>query len=84
MVYCALPLTRRHTTAAVNKTTPPLPKAERRSGRDRRQEDLGPPSADRRRGIEPRKPEVNEVDISDSEWNRLQEAVRPAPPAPDK
>jgi hypothetical protein len=67
----------------VKKTTPPLPEAERRSGRDRRQEDLGPPNVDRRRGIEPRKPEVNEVDISDSEWSRLEEAMRP-PPAPDE
>ena len=71
----------------MKKTTSPLPEAERRSGRDRRQEDLGPPSVDRRRGIEPRKPEVSEVNITDSEWGRLEEAVRspPAPaPAPDE
>ncbi len=42
---------------------------ERRSGGDRRQNDLGAPVAkEQRRRIEPRKPEVVETEISDSEW----------------
>jgi hypothetical protein len=45
---------------------------ERRSGKDRRIVDIGPPSRhDRRRGMETRKPEVVERDMSDSEWTAL-------------
>lgn len=54
------------------------PDIDRRSGRDRRQEEQGPPGVERRRRIEPRKPEVSEVTITDSEWGRLENAV-PAP-----
>jgi hypothetical protein len=54
---------------------------ERRSGVDRRNDDVGPPGKhERRRGVESRKPEVVELDMSDSEWTALsQGAPRPAP-----
>ncbi|WP_341892273.1 hypothetical protein [Variovorax sp. YR752] len=66
---------------AASKTT-----AERRSGRDRRQVDKGPPGrAERRRVAEPRKPEVAELDMTESEWGALaQESVTPPPPDPKK
>ena len=49
--------------------------AERRSGKDRRQGDKGPPGrVDRRREAEPRKPEVAELDLTDSEWGALTDA----------
>lgn len=62
---------------ASGKTT-----VERRSGRDRRQADKGPPGrAERRRVAEPRKPEVAELDMTESEWGALaQESVTPADP----
>lgn len=46
---------------------------DRRSGRDRRQVDLGPPPGvrERRVSVEPRKPEVVEREISPSEWASL-------------
>ena len=43
--------------------------SERRSG------------TDRRRAVEPRKPEVAELDVSDSEWGALTEQAFPAPAA---
>ncbi|QTN23266.1 hypothetical protein HZ992_24700 [Rhizobacter sp. AJA081-3] len=56
--------------------------AERRSGTDRRRADKGPPGrVDRRRVVEPRKPEVAELDVSDSEWGALTEQAFSAPPA---
>ena len=61
----------------------PSPTAERRSGIDRRSIDLdraGRP--ERRRGIEARKPDVIEIDMTASEWMALSdEPVVPAPPA---
>lgn len=46
-----------------------LPAAERRSGMDRRVRDVAiPKGCDRRRGVEPRKPEVREIAPSDSLW----------------
>ncbi|HKX95063.1 MAG TPA: hypothetical protein VJM48_10205 [Methylibium sp.] len=47
--------------------------AERRSGRDRRQRDAGAPSGtrDRRTGIEPRRPEAVELDLTMSQWAAL-------------
>jgi hypothetical protein len=54
--------------------------SERRSGTDRRRADKGPPGrADRRRVVEPRKPEVAELNVSDSEWGALTEQAFPAP-----
>ncbi|HNW64827.1 MAG TPA: hypothetical protein PKJ32_17590 [Piscinibacter sp.] len=56
--------------------------SERRSGTDRRRADKGPPGrVDRRRVVEPRKPEVAELDVSDSEWGALTEQAFPAPAA---
>jgi hypothetical protein len=46
--------------------------AERRAGADRRRVDGSPPGKhERRRGVEPRKPEVVEREMSNSEWNAL-------------
>lgn len=59
-------------------TTPS--RVERRSGVDRRQVDNGPPDGrERRRAIEPRKPEVIEREPTPSEWAILQETVPPRP-----
>lgn len=61
------------------------PPIERRSGRDRRQVDKGPPNGrERRLGMEPRKPEVVELEMTTSEWAALSElpSEPPAPPAP--
>ena len=56
--------------------------SERRSGTDRRRADKGPPGrVDRRRVVEPRKPEVAELDVSDSEWGAPTEQAFPAPAA---
>ena len=59
----------------------PKPGTERRSGKDRRSVDNGPPGKhERRRGIEHRKPEVVELDMSNSEWTALSQD----PAAPQK
>lgn len=51
---------------------PSAPSLERRSGRDRRQrEDTPPRGWDRRRGVEPRRPEVVELDLTPSQWDAL-------------
>jgi len=52
---------------------------EQRSGKDRRQADRGPPGKhERRRGLEPRMPEVVEREMSNSEWSALsQEPLAP-------
>jgi hypothetical protein len=62
------------------RTNESAPRAERRSGGDRRHVDGGPPGKhDRRRGLESRKPEVVELDMSDSDWIALtQIPVTPA------
>ena len=61
------------------RAQPGAPASERRSGRDRRIEDLGPPfgRSERRRGIEARKPDVTELDMSNSEWVALTEDLLP-------
>jgi hypothetical protein len=58
---------------ARKKLTLSPPTAERRSGRDRRQLDEGPLGGGRERriGLEPRKPEVIELEVSVSEWLAL-------------
>lgn len=57
---------------------------DRRSGVDRRRVDKGPPGrVERRRVVEPRKPEVAELNLTDSEWGALSEQAFPAP-APKK
>ncbi len=58
----------------------PLPAADRRSGADRRRTDASlPEKHDRRRGLEPRKPEVVEIEMSPSEWAALSDLPPPAP-----
>jgi hypothetical protein len=57
---------------------------ERRSGKDRRQVDAGPPGRhERRRSVESRQPEIVELKLSDSQWGALIDDA-PAPPAPDE
>lgn len=53
------------------KSSPPT--IDRRSGTDRRKVDVGPPAGtrERRRGIEPRQPEVQELQLTDSQWGAL-------------
>ncbi len=57
------------------KTPPPKPGSppiERRRGADRRVVDKGPPGrVDRRRGLEARKPEVSEIEMSNTDWVEL-------------
>lgn len=45
-------------------------KNDRRTGVDRRRADVGPPKGmrDRRVSVEPRMPEVKELDLSPSDW----------------
>lgn len=58
---------------------------ERRSGRDRRGKDKGPPTGrDRRVGMEPRRPEVTEVEFSPSEWERMEAAFKAESDQDDK
>jgi len=45
---------------------------ERRQGIDRRRRESAPPGAwERRRSVEPRKPEVAEVEMTPSQWDAL-------------
>jgi hypothetical protein len=46
--------------------------AERRSGNDRRRRESTPPAGwERRRSVEPRKPDVAELEITPSQWDLL-------------
>ena len=56
---------------------------ERRTGRDRRQVDRGPPPGvrERRVSVEPRKPEVLERELTPSEWATLNEVLPGEPKA---
>jgi hypothetical protein len=73
-----------HVLTSVEVTDEPASKPqsrgrEQRSGKDRRKVDNGPPGKrERRRGLEPRMPEVVEREMSDSEWSALSE--EPSPP----
>lgn len=59
---------------------PDQAREERRTGDDRRRRDIGPPGRhERRRGVEARKPEVVELDLSESEWAALSDATMPMP-----
>ncbi|HMO48091.1 MAG TPA: hypothetical protein PKB14_18925 [Rubrivivax sp.] len=50
---------------------------ERRTGRDRRQTEGTPPSGwERRRRMEPRRPEVVELEMTPSQWDALHGDVR--------
>jgi hypothetical protein len=53
--------------------------AERRSGIDRRRRESTPPASwERRRAIEPRKPEVAELQLTPSQWDALLDDAAPA------
>jgi hypothetical protein len=42
---------------------------ERRTGADRRKRDIAPPAGwERRRNVDPRMPEVTELELTDSQW----------------
>ena len=59
---------------------------DRRSGRDRRQVDQGPPPGvrERRVNVEPRKPDVVEREVTPSEWDSLNGTVPfDSPTVPD-
>jgi len=57
----------------------PDPRAERRSGQDRRRAEAGPPGvAERRRAVEPRLPETVELEMSISQWQSLSQGAGPA------
>jgi hypothetical protein len=58
--------------------------ADRRKGVDRRKEDLlRPGQPERRRSVESRKPEVRVIEVSESDWARLDSAAQPtSPPLP--
>ena len=59
---------------------PDQAREERRTGDDRRRRDIGPPGRhERRRGVEARKPEVVELELSESEWAALSDATMPMP-----
>lgn len=50
----------------------PFTAAERRAGHDRRQHDERPQGVpERRTGLEPRQPEVQELELTPSQWSRL-------------
>jgi hypothetical protein len=62
------------------RTNPKPQPADRRHGDDRRQAEKGPPGRhDRRRGMEARKPEVIELEMSNSEWIALNQQEPFAP-----
>jgi hypothetical protein len=53
--------------------------SDRRSGPDRRKQDLGPPAKrERRRSLESRKPDVTEIEMSASDWGALERLPVPA------
>lgn len=63
--------------------TPMKQPIERRSGQDRRQEDLGfPGKVERRRRIEQRKVEIVELSLSEAEWQQLVAIARASAPPP--
>jgi len=55
-----------------------MPLSERRSGNDRRQREALPPTDwERRRSLEPRKPEVFDLEVTPSQWDALQQEAFP-------
>jgi hypothetical protein len=54
---------------------------DRRSGRDRREDEKGPPTNfERRRTVEARQPELTELNLSDEELKALGFGLEEAPP----
>lgn len=74
--------------STVKKPLPPTTphRTDRRSGADRRKVDKGPPAGVRERRVqmEPRQPDVQEVEISPSDWASLTDLPPPPPPKPPK
>lgn len=66
-------------TRHANKTKPRAtwPEIDRRSGKDRRVQDGNPPAGmrERRYAIEPRRPDVTELQLTDSQWGALSDAA---------
>ena len=60
-------------------TKPAPPEIDRRADVNRRHRDIAlpPGQRDRRRGLEARKPEVIEIDMSASEWDALSDLPAP-------
>jgi hypothetical protein len=57
------------------KKSPPA--SDRRTGSDRRKVDRGSPTGrERRVGMEPRKPEITEIEVSPSEWAALEAQLK--------
>ena len=57
------------------KKSPPA--SERRTGQDRRKVDRGSPTGrERRVGMEPRKPEITEIEVTPSEWAALEAQLK--------
>ncbi len=57
------------------KKSPPA--SDRRKGIDRRKADHGSPTGrERRVGMEPRKPEITEIEITPSEWAALEAQLK--------
>ena len=67
------------TTPTTDDSLPKVdkPRVERRNGMDRRRVNLGPPAGTRERRIslESRKPLVEEVSLSASDWVRFEAAI---------
>ena len=56
--------------------------SERRSGKDRRGDDQGPPDTrERRTTLESRQPDVAEIEMSESEWAAFNGPAKPSAPA---
>lgn len=55
----------------------PGTRPERRSGTDRRKKEGKAPHGERRRAVEPRKPEIIELELSADEWAALHLAHDP-------
>ena len=67
----------RHHPMATDRRAP----VDRRAGRDRRQDEKGPPTNfERRRTVEARQPELTELDVSDEELKALGFGRDEAPP----
>jgi hypothetical protein len=67
-----------HSTLKKSTLSSKAPKSDRRSGADRRQVEQGPPGRrERRVSVEPRGPEVQDVELTPSEWASLNEFPPP-------
>ena len=73
--YAADAMTTKPAPRPMVKTRAAADRPERRSGADRRQVEEGPPGLrERRRLVEPRGPEVAEIEMTPSEWDALRQS----------